>query len=41
MLYCVRENAVVYDFIVNELNVLRTSLVQKVELQQIAVFVKT
>lgn len=40
MLYCVRENAVVYDFIVNELNVLRTSLVQKVELQQIAVFVK-
>ena len=40
MLYCARENALVYDFIVQELNVLRTSHEQKLEREQIAMFVK-
>ena len=40
MLYCARENALMYDFIVKELNVLRTSHEQKLERGQIAMFVK-
>ena len=39
MLYCARENAVMYDFIVNELNVLRVNQTQKLERDQISNFV--
>lgn len=40
MLYCARENAVMYDFIVNELNVLRVNQTQKLERDRITMFIK-
>ncbi len=40
MLYCARENAVIYDFIVNELNGLRANHAQKLERGQIIKFIK-
>lgn len=40
MLYCARENAVMYDFIVNELNVLRVNQTQKLERDRITIFIK-
>lgn len=40
MLYCARENAVMYDFIVNDLNVLRVNQTQKLERDRITMFIK-
>lgn len=40
MLYCARENAVMYDFIVNDLNALRVNQSSKLERNQITAFVK-
>lgn len=40
MLYCARENAIMYDFIVNELNAMRVNQTQKLEREQILAFIK-
>lgn len=41
MLYCARQNAVMYDFIVNVLNDLRANQTQKLERSQIEAFIKS
>lgn len=40
MLYCARENAVMYDFIIQRLNVLRENNIQKLERSELTTFVK-